>query len=54
MITVMEEGGKKSVNHDLTSLITQKIVIKVGDSGKISQQKETALMGLLVRQQKRT
>lgn len=40
----MTAGGKKSVNHDLPSLITEKIVMKVGDSGKISQEKETALM----------
>lgn len=45
MISMTEGGGwGGSVNHDLPSLITEKIVMKVGDSGKISQEKETALM----------
>lgn len=37
-------GGGKIVNHDLPCVIMEKAVMKVGNSGKISREKETALM----------
>lgn len=46
----MTAGRKKSVHHDLPPLITEEIVMKVGDSGKISREKETALVPLLAKQ----
>lgn len=49
MIT-MTAGRKKSVHHDLPPLITEGIVMKVGDSGKTSREKETALVPLLAKQ----
>lgn len=52
MILDHYDGGeeKKSVHHDLPPLITEEIVTKVGDSGKISREKETALVPLLAKQ----